>query len=128
MTLWYWKNGKPAIPKNVKTGSDEWAKCMMEIEKKLMDKSYKTIGRTTTWAKVTVSTVWLGLDHEAFSNPNENHKPMIFETMVFGYKGDVLSVNRDDTEKNAKLTHERMVKYWSTPTNLLTEWWKGKRG
>ncbi len=50
---------------------------------KFADMGYKQVARTTISLgdndRVTVSTVWLGLDHNWLDGP-----PLIFETMIFG--------------------------------------------
>jgi hypothetical protein len=62
------------------------------------------IVKKTKVGDVEVSTVWLGLDH----GYGEGHKPVIFETLVFGgeFGGDG---DRYCTEDEANAGHERWV-------------------
>lgn len=55
------------------------------------------------FGSVTVSTVWLGLDH----NFSDSGPPMIFETMVFGLEDEVCV--RYATEHEAITGHCRIV-------------------
>ena len=67
---------------------------------------YRRIGDDTvgdTW----VSTVWLGLDHGA--SWREGHKPVIFETMIFGGPMD-LETWRYTSEAAARAGHRVIVK------------------
>ena len=52
---------------------------------------------------VTVSTVWLGMDHSFGDGP-----PLIFETMVFGGELDQ-ECDRYTTEEQAQQGHAAMV-------------------
>ena len=54
--------------------------------------------------EITVSTVWLGLDH----NFMPGSPPAIFETMVFGGKHDMWQ-DRYATKEAALAGHERVV-------------------
>src|SRR5215467_9051102 len=63
---------------------------------------YYRIGHTRI-GQVTVSTVWLGLDHRFGEGP-----PIIFETMVFGGPDDQRQ-ERYCTEAEALLGHEHWV-------------------
>lgn len=53
----------------------------------------------TTIGDITVSTVWLGLDHAHGDGP-----PLIFETMIFGGDHDQLCI-RYQTEEHAMRGH-----------------------
>lgn len=71
------------------------------------DMKYKRIAEDTI-GQLWVSTVWLGLDH---AMPWGHHRPLIFETMVFGRDGDVVEwdefdVARYSTEEEARAGHE----------------------
>ena len=59
----------------------------------------------------SVSTVWMGLDHNFGAG-----RPLIFETMVFsdGLTGDV-DCDRYSTEAEAMAGHAVMVAKWSAP-------------
>ena len=65
---------------------------------------YRTIGREVISDEITVSTVWLGLDH----NFMPGSPPAIFETMVFGGKHDMWQ-DRYATKEAALAGHERVV-------------------
>lgn len=58
----------------------------------------------TQRGEVTVSTVWLGLDHSFGHGP-----PLIFETMVFGLPDDAEIMDRYATWEQAKAGHDRIV-------------------
>lgn len=66
------------------------------------DTAGRVIGKTEV-GEATVSTVWLGLDHNFFGGP-----PLIFETMVFGGPLDQEQA-RYSTEDQALAGHEQMV-------------------
>ena len=66
------------------------------------DEAYSRIDRTTI-GDVTVSTVWLGLNHQY-----GNGAPIIFETMVFGGELDG-EQTRCATEAEAVAGHAAMV-------------------
>lgn len=68
---------------------------------------YKRVSRTEIPGEhkdISVSTVWLGLDH-SFGDTG----PLIFETMVFGGRFDG-ECERYETEEDAVEGHDRMVK------------------
>jgi len=56
--------------------------------------------------KIFVSTVFLGLDHDHFQ---EESKPILFETMVFGFEDDEIQ-ERYHTWEEAKIGHNLIVK------------------
>lgn len=62
----------------------------------------KRVGNTVV-GDVTVSTVWLGLDHQHGSGP-----PLIFETMTFGGEYDQ-EMQRYSTEEDAMRGHLNVV-------------------
>lgn len=69
----------------------------------MRDEAYRRVGMTKK-GNVSVSTVWLGLNHRF--GPG---KPVIFETMVFGGKFD-MEMRRYETLEQAKLGHDKMVR------------------
>lgn len=71
------------------------------------DRSYLVVQRSTLLVgevEVTVSTVWLGLDHRFGDGP-----PLIFETMYFGGDVDGELVDRYPTELAALAGHDQAV-------------------
>jgi len=121
-TLWYWKDGTPAIPKGVRSGSKRWVKAILEVEKKLADPEYKVIARSMFWWGGWISTVWLGLDQSWALSPRS--KPIIFETMVFKPKSiSDLDCLRHHTLRQAQIEHWRMYLKWSNPLLI----WKMRR-
>ncbi len=68
----------------------------------------------TTKAHVTVSTVWLGMDHSFLSYG----PPRIYESLVFGGPCDG-NMDRYSTRAEAEAGHERMVhetfRWWRNP-------------
>lgn len=73
------------------------------------DPKYWVIARTTLPDGKFVSTIWLGLDHNAGEGP-----PLIFETMVFPSEKNPrdLNMQRYATIEEARAGHEAMVKKW----------------
>jgi hypothetical protein len=68
---------------------------------------YKRVASTVIpESDVWVSTVWLGIDH-GFHFLDERHAPLIFETMVFGGKDEIM--DRYSTEDEAREGHVRVV-------------------
>lgn len=61
-------------------GTDDAA--TMAWAKDFEDMGLRRVGDTALWWGGRVSTVWLGLDH----GHGMSHKPLIFESMVFGWK------------------------------------------
>lgn len=76
-----------------KISYDEWAR----------RREGELVVDNTTVGEVTVSTVWLGLDHSFVSGP-----PVIFETMLFGGAQDG-ECERYSTEAEAIAGHQRWV-------------------
>jgi 20S proteasome alpha/beta subunit len=64
---------------------------------------YQQIARTTI-GPYTVSTVWLGLDHNWGDGP-----PLIFETMIFGSSNLDEDCHRWSTEAQALAGHAELV-------------------
>jgi hypothetical protein len=64
----------------------------------------KRVGFTRIDADVSVSTVWLALDHQWGEG-----EPLIFETMIFGGDYDVWGTRRYSTEEAAMRGHLRVV-------------------
>lgn len=72
---------------------------LMAWAKLLEDHDARIIGRTER-GDVTVSTVWIGLDHSFGDGP-----PLIFETMIFGGDHDQ-DQWRYSTREEAETGHE----------------------
>lgn len=68
-----------------------------------METADRTVAMTTVAEGITVSTQFLGLDHQFGDGP-----PLLFETMVFGGAFDG-EIERHSTRKAAKAGHEWMV-------------------
>jgi len=87
-----------------------------ELNKLFEDPEYKRVAQTTLSDSKWVSTVWLGINHRY----NDDDPPLIFETMVFLYKGDYMELDgkRYSTEKDALRGHDEMVAKWSTAKSL----------
>lgn len=76
---------------------------LMEWARAFEDGAGRVVERTELPGDVSVSTVWLGLDHQFGAGP-----PLIFETMVFG--GDLDGEQeRYSTEAEARTGHAAMV-------------------
>lgn len=87
----------------------KWDEFFSSIEKRTVKKT--VIDKTTK-----VSTVFLGIDHGFF-----DHKPILFETMVFSDDKEIdLEQNRCDTYENALKMHAVMVKYCKKYLNSKT--------
>lgn len=74
---------------------------MLEWCKRFEDNAYKRVALTELANGVSISTVWLGLDHSFHGGP-----PLIFETMTFP---DSENCERYSTEAEALAGHEEMV-------------------
>lgn len=72
-----------------------------------MKSDYARIGSDTV-GDAWVSTVWLGMDHGFWMDRNEEYKPVIFETMVFGGEHDQWQA-RYCTEEEAIAGHRMAV-------------------
>jgi len=105
MTMCYDKDGTPISMK-------QWAEKFENLD-------YKRIDLYQGWF-VTVSTVWLGLNH----NFMMTGKPVIFETMVFpkGLMTD-LECQRYRTIEEAKKGHKELVKQYRYRIDLLIRSW-----
>ena len=68
----------------------------------------------TTLEGVSVSTVFLGLDHSHHCGRPGRHRAILFETMVFGGPHDQ-HMDRYATWDEAVAGHERIVKMVSEP-------------
>ena len=77
---------------------------MAVFAKRFSDPAYKIVKQETLPDGRFLSTVWLGLDHSF----NQNEKPIIFETMLFGQNGNEEDAARYSTEAEAILGHEAM--------------------
>lgn len=91
MSDWYDRQGKP-IPDLL-----TWGRMMEDIK-------YRRVANTKVKRGVTVSTVWIGLNHRIGEGP-----PLIFETMVFGGPYDSYQ-ERHMSEDQAKARHEEIVR------------------
>lgn len=81
----------------------------MQANKLLGDRAYKTVGRHEQDG-YTVSTVWLGLDHNYGGG-----EPLIFETMIFGPDSMAdLYAERYSSEAAALVGHRRAVEHLQT--------------
>jgi hypothetical protein len=91
---------------NELSGTIEWAKLFE-------DKDYQ---RVDVYRKpwVTVSTVWLGLDH-GFNGS----VPLIFETMVFARNNDPIYEKRYATLEQAIAGHKEAVKKYCWRVDLF---------
>ena len=78
---------------------------MEEWARRLGDREYKCVAVSEVpGTGITISTVWLGLDHNWGDGP-----PLIFETMVFGGPNDQ-DCYRYSTEEEALAGHEARMK------------------
>jgi hypothetical protein len=75
----------------------EWHKCFKDSER-------RRVARTKI-GKITVSTVFLGVDH-GFGPRSEG---LVFETMVFGYEGTKHLTTRYRTWEEAENGHNNIV-------------------
>jgi hypothetical protein len=75
----------------------EWHKCFRDSEKRI-------VGRTEI-GKITISTVFLGMDH----GWGPRSEGLVFETMVFGYDGNENMTTRYRTWEEAENGHKRIV-------------------
>lgn len=100
LSKYYDKNGKKMC-------------CTLGWSEKFEDRKYATIGRCES-GDVTVSTVWLGMDHGWGKG-----KPIIFETMIFGGEHDQYQ-ERYSTQKEAVAGHEKACEL-AFKQNSLTE-------
>lgn len=114
MSQWYWKNGEPAKVNDTVIGTSEWRDAMGEMGKKLDDPLYKRVDITKLWWGGTVSTVWLGLDHNFMGK-----KPLIFESMLFSKWSFKEDMDRYSTLHEAVIGHKEMVRKFSNPINLI---------
>ena len=88
--MYYDKNGK-------EIGVTEWTRLFA-------DKSYQILAKKNIEDQASVSTVWLGLDH---NYALDSSIPVIFETMIFYDEGD--ETYRYATEKQALAGHDICV-------------------
>lgn len=114
MSNWYDKDGKILVSDDMPIGSLEWLDAMAKVEALLGDYKYRVIGQDfgpykDSNVEITVSTVWLGLDH----NFMRGASPLIFETMVFGLPDEELQ-QRYTTLEEAKKGHKKFVKKYLT--------------
>ena len=84
-----------------------WPISKTEYFKLHADKDYVRVAETTLPDGKWVSTVWLGYNY----NFGDEGPPLIFETMVFPSKKNLVEVDmrRYQTEEGATFGHEMMV-------------------
>ena len=82
---------------------------MEEWVEKLNDRTCQRVAKTTLSDGKSVSTVWLGVNHNHGDGP-----PLIFETMVFPSEENLrdLDCERYSTEGEALVGHQAMVEKW----------------
>jgi hypothetical protein len=80
---------------------EEWARSFENLTEEARRVAYDDLGDG-----VTVSTVWLGLDHRY---PPDAGPPVIFETMIFGGPLDS-TCWRYSTEEAARAGHDDAVR------------------
>jgi|SRR5215475_4827360 len=87
----------------------EWAQAFENMTEEARRIALTQIGTDEAGDPITVSTVWIGLDHRWFADG----PPLIFESMVFGgtYDG---KAERYATEAEALAGHWRMVQSMRT--------------
>src|SRR5262249_51135070 len=78
---------------------------LMEWARLFEDDDYKMLARTDLDDAITVSTIWLGIDHGSLGRV-----PLIFETMVFGPTWCDLDCWRYATEAQALEGHTAAVR------------------
>lgn len=69
----YFPDGKPILSDDLLSGTEKWAMLFEQCD------GQRIVGQTKTLYGEKLSTVWLGLDHNFFSQG----PPLIFETMLF---------------------------------------------
>jgi len=75
----------------------EWGKCFQDSEKRIVAR--------TEIGNITVSTVFLGVDH----GWGPRSEGLVFETMVFGYDGNEHMTTRYRTWEEAENGHNKIV-------------------
>lgn len=98
-TLFYYRDGRPIQDEPSRRAPEIWA-IQFEKNQRLCSTRYKWGG----W----LSTVYIGLDH----NVSGIGPPLIFETMLFPYRGASVHVEcwRYSTEKEAIQNHSELVR------------------
>jgi len=92
----------------------------MEYYTLFADKSYQILKQQILPNGDIVSTVWLGIDHSF--EPEEFHKPIIFETMIFSNNSEYDNdCERYSTEEEAMEGHKRFVEKYSKGVICATE-------
>jgi hypothetical protein len=80
---------------------------------RIEDPEYKTVARDSVRAPdgrlLSVSTIWLGLDHGMNLNNDPDYEPLIFETMVFDEAGEIVTQERYTREETAQEAHRMLV-------------------
>ena len=71
------------------------------------NESYRIVEQTRIWPGISISTIWLGLDH-GFAQG----RPLFFETMVFSSGNEDLYQKRWSDLTEAKTGHQLTVAEW----------------
>lgn len=103
---YYYPNGKPIRAENAPM---IWVNLIGDEANKAVNANYLANG-------ISISTVWLGLNHNW-----EAGKPLIYETGVFR-EGKELELVRYSTRVQALAGHKEMVKKWGDPGAMLYFW------
>jgi hypothetical protein len=102
MSLYYILDGREPVACDMMT----WARWFERADRHV---------RQTLQGDVTISTVFLGLDH-GYLDPD---RPVLFETMVFGAGDDWDNQERYCTWGEAEAGHDRWVAKVFKPTPIL---------
>jgi len=90
---------------------------MMEWAKQMDDIKYRRVKWTRLWWGGYVSTVWLGLDH----NAGQGNRPRAtFETMAFTFFAGTIDCVRCGTTEQAERFHDEVVREWSSPIYIMS--------
>ena len=81
---------------------EQWARLFGDTERRI-------IARTELPGEVTVSTVWLGIDHSY----GDGGPPLIFESMVFARSAADMDCVRYATREEAEAGHSELVTRWT---------------
>ena len=90
----YKLDGKTPVPVN----------SILELGETFVDPETRIVRQTQLTGKITISTVFLGINH----NFGINTEPILFETMAFGAKNDYMK--RYSTWDEAEKGHENFLK------------------
>lgn len=101
MKMYILKDGKPFQI------DEKDPQALLEYAKWMGTAGMRTVGKTHLKDGAFVSTVFLGIDHNFF--PEEDPRPVLWETMIFGGKYDQYQW-RYMSEEEAKEGHKYAVK------------------